>query len=118
MSSWVSHLPTNVAYSRVTGLGMNTYELDQNPRLTERTVQDLNAIPTLPYDSASFDGAIVTVSPAPLACVLGSAWPDALAAALTDGATEPLAAALGSTPLGTGDALAGCLSWYWPIITA
>ena len=41
---------------------MNAYELEQNPRLTERTVQDLNADPTLLYDSASFDGAIVTVS--------------------------------------------------------
>ena len=43
MSSWVSHLPTDVAYAWVAGLGMNAEELAHNPRLDERVVHDLNA---------------------------------------------------------------------------
>jgi hypothetical protein len=35
MSSWVSHLPADVAFARVAGLGMNRDELAANPRLTE-----------------------------------------------------------------------------------
>src|SRR5439155_461961 len=33
MSSWVSHLPPEVAYRKVVGLGMNRDELAANPRL-------------------------------------------------------------------------------------
>jgi hypothetical protein len=33
MSSWVSHLPPEVMYRRVVGLGMNEDELAANPRL-------------------------------------------------------------------------------------
>jgi SAM-dependent methyltransferase len=62
MSSWVSHLPEDVAYAAVAGLGMNREELDANPRLTERVVQDLNTEPRLPWPDATFDGAVVTVS--------------------------------------------------------
>jgi SAM-dependent methyltransferase len=62
MSSWVSHLPGDVDYGGIAGLGMNGPELDANPRLTERVVQDLNADPILPWRDATFDGAIVTVS--------------------------------------------------------
>jgi len=62
MSSWVSHLPEEVAYREVTGLGLNAAELDANPRLTRRIVQDLNRDPTLPLDDARFDGAAVCVS--------------------------------------------------------
>lgn len=62
MSSWVSHLPDDVAYGRVAGLGMNADELGANPRLTEWRVQDLNADPRLPYGDAEFDGAGCCVS--------------------------------------------------------
>ena len=62
MSSWVSHLPAEVAYPRVAGLGMNKSELAHNPRLTERRVQDLNEQPTLPYGDDEFDGAAICVS--------------------------------------------------------
>jgi SAM-dependent methyltransferase len=62
MSSWVSHLPAEVPYTRVAGLGMNARELAQNPRLTEHLVQDLNAQPHLPYGDAEFDGAGICVS--------------------------------------------------------
>ena len=43
MSSWVSHLPADVAFARVAGLGMNAEELAANPRLTDSCVHDLNA---------------------------------------------------------------------------
>jgi len=62
MSSWVSHLPDDVAYGRVVGLGMNADELGANPRLAEWRVQDLNADPRLPYGDAEFDGAGCCVS--------------------------------------------------------
>lgn len=62
MSSWVSHLPPEVAYGRVVGLGMNAAELAANPRLDERLVHDLNADPALPFAADSFDGAQICVS--------------------------------------------------------
>ena len=62
MSSWRSHLPGNVPYRRVVGLGMNAEEMADNPILDEYVVHDLNAEPRLPFDDASFDGAVCTVS--------------------------------------------------------
>ncbi len=62
MSSCVSHLPEDVSYGRVAGLGMNGAELEANPRLTERRVHDLNRDPELPYESASFDAVVNAVS--------------------------------------------------------
>ena len=62
MSSWISHLPEEVSYGHVTGLGMNAAELDANPRLARRLVQDLNAKATLPIGSGSLDGAVLCVS--------------------------------------------------------
>ena len=62
MSSWRSHLPADVSYNRVAGLGMNETELQQNLQLTDHVVQDLNQNSALPYADASFDGGMVTVS--------------------------------------------------------
>ena len=62
MSSWVSHLPSDVTYSGVTGLGLNQVELESNPVLTRRTIHNLNENPTLPYHTDEFDGAVVSVS--------------------------------------------------------
>jgi SAM-dependent methyltransferase len=62
MSSWISHLPPEVSYARVSGLGMNQAELDANPRLSDRVVHDLNAVPELPYPDASFDAVLNAVS--------------------------------------------------------
>jgi len=62
MSSWVSHLPEARSYAGVTGLGMNAEELAANARLTERVVQDLNVHPVLPFETDTFDAAVVTVS--------------------------------------------------------
>ena len=62
MSSWVSHLPPEVAYARVAGLGLNAAELAENPRLTERVVQDLNREPRLPFADGAFNAAGCCVS--------------------------------------------------------
>ena len=62
MSSWVSHLPPEVSYRRVVGLGMNEAELAANPRLHEYHVHDLNQQPALPFGDAAFDGAGICVS--------------------------------------------------------
>ena len=62
MSSWVSHLPEDVAYAEVIGHGMNASELAANPRLNRWFVQDLNADPALPLPPASVDAACICVS--------------------------------------------------------
>ncbi len=62
MSSWISHLPPEVAYSRVVGLGMNKDELSHNPRLESFVVHDLNLEPRLPFRDAEFDAATICVS--------------------------------------------------------
>lgn len=62
MSSWVSHLPPEVTYRRVVGLGLNAIELAENARLDERIVQDLNQRPELPFGDAEFDAAAMCVS--------------------------------------------------------
>ena len=62
MSSWISHLPAEVAYARVAGLGMNRVELEHNPRLTDFVIQDLNVTPELPFADATFDAVINAVS--------------------------------------------------------
>ena len=62
MSSWISHLPAEVAYRRVVGLGMNPDELAANPRLSAFVVQNLNDHPRLPFADAGFDAAGLCVS--------------------------------------------------------
>src|SRR5579859_3358753 len=62
MSSWVSHLPDEIAYASVVGHGMNEEELAANPRLSRWFVQDLNIEPTLPLGDNAFDGAGLCVS--------------------------------------------------------
>jgi SAM-dependent methyltransferase len=62
MSSWISHLPDDVAYGRVIGLGMNATELAANKRLDAYHVHDLNADPQLPFADAEFDAVVCCVS--------------------------------------------------------
>lgn len=62
MSSLISHLPEEVTYAEVVGLGLNAAELAANPRLAHYVVQDLNRDPVLPFADASFDGACCCVS--------------------------------------------------------
>lgn len=62
MSSWVSHLPPEIAYRRVVGQGMNRAELEGNARLDELVVQNLNEQTQLPFADAAFDAAGICVS--------------------------------------------------------
>jgi hypothetical protein len=62
MSSWVSHLPPEIAYAEIIGHGMNEAELAANPRLGRWFVQDLNKDPRLPLDDDSIDAAMICVS--------------------------------------------------------
>jgi SAM-dependent methyltransferase len=62
MSSWVSHLPPEIEYRRVIGLGMNEAELRRNERLDSYVVQNLNADPRLRFRNAEFDGVAICVS--------------------------------------------------------
>ena len=62
MSSWVSHLPPEVEYRRVIGLGMNEVELRRNERLDSYIVQNLNTNLGLPFGEAEFDGVGICVS--------------------------------------------------------
>jgi SAM-dependent methyltransferase len=62
MSSWISHLPLEVKYHRVVGLGMNEAELQSNERLDSYVVQNLNTKPHLPFSDAEFDGCGICVS--------------------------------------------------------
>jgi SAM-dependent methyltransferase len=55
-----STLPEGLALAGVAGLGLNRAELEANPRLTLRVVQDLNADPVLPFADSVFDACILT----------------------------------------------------------
>src|SRR5579862_8490641 len=59
MSSWVSHLPPEVHYRRVVGLGIDAHALAENAFLDEWRVQDLNREPALPFANSEFDGAAI-----------------------------------------------------------
>jgi len=62
MSAWRSHLPTDVTYARVTGLGMNADEMADNAQLNDTVVHNLNTTPKLPFEAGTFDAACCTVS--------------------------------------------------------
>jgi SAM-dependent methyltransferase len=62
MSSWISHLPEEMNFREVVGLGMNQRELVANPRLSEYAVQNLNVQPRLPFKDARFEAALCCVS--------------------------------------------------------
>src|SRR5260221_4709725 len=62
MSSWRSHLPERIRSAKVVGVGLNRAEMEDNPALSEVVVHNVNLNPRLPFESASFDGAVMTVS--------------------------------------------------------
>lgn len=62
MSAWRSHLPGELKYQRVIGLGLNTEEMADNPDLTEHVVHNLNTNEPLPFEDNLFDAALCCVS--------------------------------------------------------
>ena len=62
MSSWLSHLPEDIRYNHVVGLGMNEREMARNKQLDDWVVHDLNINPQLPFIENSFDAAAICVS--------------------------------------------------------
>jgi hypothetical protein len=62
MSSWVSHLPSDIQYGDIIGHGMNAEELAANPRLSRWFVQNLNRDPVLPLEDSCVDAATICVS--------------------------------------------------------
>src|SRR5271154_645109 len=62
MSSWVSHLPSEIDYAEGIGHGMNAEELAVNPRFSRRVVHNLNRDPVLPLSDASIDAVMICVS--------------------------------------------------------
>ena len=62
MSSCVSHLPAEAGYATVVGLGLNAAELAANPQLDAALVQDVNALPRLPFRDHAFDACVLSVS--------------------------------------------------------
>jgi SAM-dependent methyltransferase len=62
LSSWRSHLPAGFRSSRVVGLGMNAFEMENNPHLDQYVIHDVNIDPILPFHDATFDAVLLTVS--------------------------------------------------------
>jgi SAM-dependent methyltransferase len=62
MSSYLSHMPSELEWTRLCGLGLNEVELRENAQLTDYVVHDLNAEAQLPFGDGEFDAAVVTVS--------------------------------------------------------
>ncbi len=59
MSSWVSHLPSNIRYKKVIGHGMNEAELSSNERLDKFWVQNLNKTQNMPIEDCSIDAGLI-----------------------------------------------------------
>jgi len=59
MSSWVSHLPSNIRYKKVIGHGMNESELGSNKRLDSYWVQNLNKTQNMPIEDSSIDVGLI-----------------------------------------------------------
>jgi SAM-dependent methyltransferase len=59
MSSWIGHLPPEIVYRKVVGIGIDACILAENPFLDEWRVQDLNQNPVLPFGNSEFDGAAI-----------------------------------------------------------
>ena len=67
-ASWTSHISpqtkTKLQLQQITGLGMNEYELQNNPVLTDYTILDLNekSNVSLPYTSNTYDVVLCQLS--------------------------------------------------------
>ena len=54
MAGWCSHIPDSIRPAHVVGLGLGERELAQNERLDRYVLHDLNKLPRLPFDDATF----------------------------------------------------------------
>tara|TARA_Y100001968_G_scaffold142729_1_gene130438 strand:+ start:2803 stop:3453 length:651 start_codon:yes stop_codon:yes gene_type:complete len=59
MSSWVSHLPSNIRYKKVIGHGMNEAELSSNKRLDSFWIQNLNKTQNIPIEDSFIDVGLI-----------------------------------------------------------
>ena len=59
MSSWVSHLPSNIRYKKIIGHGLNEAELSSNKRLDSFWVQNLNKTQNMPIEDSSIDVGLI-----------------------------------------------------------
>ncbi len=59
MSSWVSHLPTDIKFKKVIGHGMNEAELITNQRLDRFWIQNLNHSQNMPIENSSIDAGLI-----------------------------------------------------------
>ena len=62
MSSYHSHLPDDMRFKSVIGLGLNAVEMTENRQLTGHVIHDLNKTPELPFPDAAFDACLLAVS--------------------------------------------------------
>jgi len=62
MASCASHLPEEISYGGVVGLGMNQTELNNNPQLSSSVVQNLATNTKLPFHDCFFNICLITVS--------------------------------------------------------
>ena len=60
MSSWISHF--EAPPEELVVLGMNAYELSQNPQAASAVRHDLNSEPSLPFPDDHFEAAVCCVS--------------------------------------------------------
>ena len=62
MAGWSSHFPEAKANAEITGLGMNTDEMQENSALSDHVTQDLNQNGKLPFKNDHFDLAVCSLS--------------------------------------------------------
>ena len=62
MSSVNSHIDGRLNMKKITGLGLNKEELEANPVLDEIIIHDINKDQRLPFDDASFDSVVCSLS--------------------------------------------------------
>jgi SAM-dependent methyltransferase len=62
MSSINSHIDERLDIQKLTGLGLNKEELEANPVLDEIVIHDINQDQRLPFDDASFDSVVCSLS--------------------------------------------------------
>ncbi len=62
MSSINSHIDEDPGIKKITGLGLNREELEANTLLDERIIHDINQNQQLPFEDASFDIVVCSLS--------------------------------------------------------